>query len=161
VGEPSYGRDECCQVGSTRFDADPRTRMAIATGRYRGAILDELAGARVGRRLVGMASQGRRFPRHGRIELTDDNLVLESWMAITMADIDKVVQEYPDGYGRLAAGGVRGQSPSFGVVRSAGAPLILHLREGPTIALLIDFVWVTGTTKNRHWLTLLGRGPAR
>jgi hypothetical protein len=120
----------------------------------------ELASAGPVRRLAALADQRLRFPHRGELRVRADFLELGTWRRLAPTDINRVTRGYVPGYGRLAAGGVRGGFPSLGAIRDAGAPLLLDLRDGESIVLLIGFRPVSGLTRNRAALAALRRFAA-
>lgn len=117
----------------------------------------ELASAGPVRRLAALADQRLRFPHRGELRVRPDSLELGTWRRLAPTDITRVTRGYVPGYGRLAAGGVRGGFPSFGAIRDAGAPLLLDLPNGESIVLLIGFRPLYGLTRNHAALAALRR----
>lgn len=120
----------------------------------------ELASAGPVRRLAALADQRLRFPHRGELRVRPGSLELGTWRRLAPTDITRVTRGYVPGYGRMAAGGVRGGFPSLGAIRDAGAPLLLDLRDGESIVLLVGFRPVSGLTRNRAALAALRRFAA-
>ena len=124
---------------------------------YHGSTVDELRQVRGGRRAKGLADQGSLFEHSGSIILTDDTLELGHWMTLQPVEIAAVQQEFIPEYNRLRAGGARGGFPSLGLLRRAGAPILITLASEVQLVLIIGFHLPLGTTHNSQWLPELRR----
>lgn len=122
---------------------------------YRAATTAELRGARLSKRLIAIIDQRILFPHVGKVELARSALTFGGWRTLQPTDVASVSHRFVPEYSRLAAGGARGGFPSLGVVKGAGAPLVLDLRTGERIVLLVDYKVVSGIATNRSWLSAI------
>ncbi len=133
------------------MDTHTSAPIAALSGTFNAATLNELRNASVARRGFALINQKVLFPHRGRIELTQDHLILGSWKRLSADEIVQVSVDYVAEYTRFAAGGTRGGFPSFGNVKRLGAPLLLDLTSGERLVVLIDFTLWSGVNKAADW----------